>query len=119
MYYRLKQTQKYDIRKMQKIIDLTIGKLSDKTAIPQTFKIYNTDISDPRIITDNFCDFLTNFGVKDANNIPPSVKSAHNYLNLKKTRNPYSITPIDPNEIIDILKTIKYQKKALGMINLI
>jgi len=50
---------KHDIRKTWKIINSTIGKLNDKTATLQTFKIDNTNnISDSSIITDNLCDFV-------------------------------------------------------------
>ena len=99
---------KHDIRKTWKIINSTISKLNYKTATPQTFKIDNTNISDPNIITDNFCDLFINLGVNYANNIPLSVKIAHNYINLQKTRNPNStfLTPTDPNEILEILKTL-------------
>ena len=64
------------------MINSTIGKLNDKTATHQTFKIDNTNISDPSLITYNFCDFITNIGVKYANSIPPSVKGEYNYLTI-------------------------------------
>ena len=80
--YKYLNDVKHNIRKTWKIINATIGKLNDKTSIPQTCKIDNNNISDPNIIIDTFCDFFTNVGTKYANNIPPSVKSSHNYLNL-------------------------------------
>ena len=87
-YAQIFNDAKRDIRKTWKIINATIGKLNDKTNIPQTFKIDNKNISDPNIITDKFCDFFTDIGVKYANNISPSAKSSANYLQLKKTKKP-------------------------------
>ena len=100
-YAQIFNDAKDDIRKTWKIINATISKLNYETDIPQTFKIDNKNISDPNIIA-------------NANNISPSAKGSANYLQLKKPRNHNSIflTPTDPSEIIDVLKSLKAKNSS-------
>ena len=57
-YAQICKDTKHGIRKTWKIINSTIGKLNTKTVSPQTFKTYNSHISDSSILIDNVYDFL-------------------------------------------------------------
>ena len=83
-------------------------KTNNKSDISQTFKDNNSNISDPHIIANKFCEYFTNIGLTYANNIPSSNHIPHFYLNKRKQRNPNSIflSPTDANEIENILKTL-------------
>ena len=114
--YYAQQLAKYqhDIRQTWKIINNTMGKTNNKSDISQTFKDNNSNISDPHIIANKFCEYFTNIGLTYANNIPSSNHIPHFYLSKRKQRNPNSIflSPTDANEIENILKTLKNKNSA-------
>ena len=108
-YAQLFQDHKYDIRKTFKVINQIIGKTNNKSSIAQTFKVNDTDITDPQKIAQQFCHFFTNIGPKYANDIPPSINTSDHYLKLNSHPNINTIflAPTDPDEISKILKTMK------------
>ena len=70
-YHELLTKYKHDIRKTWGVINSLIGRSNDKTGISETFKINNTQTNDPKIISNEFCNFFTNIGKKYASEIPP------------------------------------------------
>ncbi len=65
-YDDLFQQYKFNIRKSWGVLNTLIGRTNNKTSISNIFKIDNIVINDPQKISDEFCKFFTNIGMKFA-----------------------------------------------------
>ena len=103
-----------DIRKTWQTLKLMIGKQNDKSSISKMFTINNTQVTDPKIIADKFCDFFSGVGRKYADKIPNSRKSPMSYLAANSRSNAQSLFmgPTDINEISVLLNRMKPKKSA-------
>ncbi len=57
-YSQLLKDYKNDIRKTWGVINALVGKTNDKSSISDIFKINNTDTTDPKVISEGFCEFF-------------------------------------------------------------
>ena len=103
-----------DIRNTWKTINSIIGKQNDKSNTAQRFKINGNLVSEPKQISNNFCDFFTNVGHDYASKIPKSKYDAKHYLHLNKIKQTKSIfiTPSDTEEIRQILGKLKCKNSS-------
>ena len=74
-YENLIQNVKHDVRNTWKILNKLTGKSKDKSTITNNFINNGKVINDPKIISNDLCDYLSHVGEKFASAIPPSSKS--------------------------------------------
>ena len=115
-YNELFHKYQYNLKKTWGVINSLIGRTNDKTAISDSFKINNENITDPNKIANEFCNFFTNVGITYANEIPKSKFTHHHYMQNKVQTNMF-MAPTDPYEIIKIIDTLK-RKNSTGHDNI-
>ena len=76
----------------------------------------NTTINDPVQIAKEFCNFFTNVGKKNADEIPISKCSFTHFLQ-RKVQNNMFMAPTDQHEIIKLIYSLK-QKNSSGHDNI-
>ena len=81
-----------------------------------SFIVDNIQITDPKLIADNFCTFFTEIGKKHANRIPKSKKGFHYYMK-ENIRDSIFMAPTNINEINNIIRKLK-PKKSCGLDNI-
>jgi len=109
---------KHDIRKTWNVLNTIIGRNNDKSSISDNFIIDNISINDPSKIADCFCHYFTNVGKTLAANIPKVSINPHTYLSKQKhVKNSIYLNPTSPDEIANIIKTLK-QSKSCGKDNI-
>ena len=115
-YKNLFQKHKYDIKKTWRVINSLIGRTNDKSTISNTFKINNKTVTDDQKISNEFCNFFTNIGIKYANEIPDPKFSHQHFM---KNKNPVNMfmAPTDPQEIITCIDSLK-RKNSSGHDNI-
>jgi hypothetical protein len=100
-----------DIRKTWSVINSLIRRTRDKKGISETFKINNVLIKDPQTISNEFCNFFTNIGLKYANDIPASKYTSDSYLRNKSKLNMF-LTPTDPYEVVRQIDYLKHKHSS-------
>jgi len=115
-YDNLLQKYKYDVRKTWGVINNLIGKTNDKSNISETFQINGINTANQDIISNEFCSFFTNIGLKYAEEIPASKYNHDHYLKAKSKANMF-MAPTDPNEIIKMINLLK-RKNSSGHDNI-
>ncbi len=89
---------------------------SDKIKLSETFKIGGATISDPRAISEHFCEFFPTIGKTVQENIQ-AAKTPPASHSVKTIKNSMFLTPTDPNEILEIINSLK-PKKSVGYDNI-
>ncbi len=85
---------------------------SDKINLSETFNIGGATISDPREISEHFCEFFMAIGNTMQGNIQAAKTTPESYLG-KTIQNFMFLMPTDPNEVLDIINSLK-PKKSVG-----
>jgi len=128
MYNNLKRTSKHkyyddllhdykhNVRKTWGVINSLIGRTNDKTSISESFKIDGKIVTDKDNISNEFCSFFTNIGLKYANNIPNSKHKHDHYLKQKNNTNMF-MAPTDQYEVIRTIDLLK-RKNSSGYDNI-
>jgi hypothetical protein len=112
-YYALQLSlYKNDIRTW-KILREVIGKQNDKSKISEQFKSGNEMISDPKVISNKFCEYFSEIGPKFASQIPVPEKPYNYYLKNNNSYQSFFMAPTDPVEIYRIIMSLK-PKKSFG-----
>ena len=116
MHYKKRFSEiKNDAKKMWKELGALIGKTNEMSSGPLEFRHNNEVITNPKHISNQFCDFFTNVGPNYARDIPNSHKEPFYYLSRKQNRNPSSffLHPTDEHEVSQIIKSFS-PKKSTG-----
>jgi len=101
-----------------KLVWRTINKIlnrsTNKKTISETFKVNDETVSNPKIISDEFCKYFAGVGKEYADAIPPSTHHHTFYLSSKREMNTKSIyiAPTDPDEILHIIRNSKPKKSS-------
>ena len=108
-YAELMNEYKGDMKKTWGIINSALGRIDNKTSPTQVFINNGVEISDNKVIAEEFCNYFTEIGPKFANAIGTATNDATHYLQKTKQRNTNSffLSPTDPNEILSVLKKCK------------
>ena len=95
-YFDLFKKYKNDIRNTWKILKSIIGRENDNTSISEQFKCENIVTTDPPIISNEFCKYLSSVGNTFASAIPPPIQKFYYYLPNQKsmTQSIYFSPPI-------------------------
>ena len=110
-YNELLTKYRHDIRKTWGVINTLISRTNDKTSISDTFKINGNLVSNPQMISNEFCDFFTNIGKKYSDAIPPAKYSCDHYLRNKSSTNIF-LSPTGPFEITRIINSLKSKNSS-------
>ena len=105
-------------KKAWRVINSLIGRTNDKSTISNTFKINNKTVIDDQKISNEFCNFFTNIGIKYVNEINvPDPKFSHQHF--MKNKNPVNMfmAPTDLQEIITCIDSLK-RKNSSGHDNI-
>ena len=116
-YENLIQNVKHDVRKTWKILNKITGKSKDKSTIPNNFINNGKVINDPKIISNDFCDYFSHVGEKFASAIPPSSKSYNFFLGNNSNARSFFFTPTDTEEILNLINNMK-PKTSQGIDNI-
>ena len=116
-YHEQFQQNSKNIRKTWQIMHNVIKKVSDKSNISETFKIENIETTNPKKISEGFCNYFTNVGPDLSKQIPPPIRTYKQYISIKTPTNSLFLYPTDPNEINSIVKRMK-PKKSTGQDNI-
>ena len=101
------------MKKTWSLIDEVLNKTEAKDSFPRHFIIDGQGVNDKKTIANMFNNFLTNIGIKLANNItvPPDHNFKNNLLNKPGVSFSFkSVSELQINNIIDKLDT----KKSYG-----
>ena len=93
------------------MINTLISRTNDITSISDTFKINGNLVSNPQMISNELCDFITNIGKKYSDAIPPAKYSCDHYLRNKSSKNMF-LSPTDPFEITHIINSLKNKNSS-------
>lgn len=111
-YYREQINEhRNDSAKTWKILNVLIGKTSNKHDISSYFKIDGTLTDNKLIISNEFCNFFSNIGKNLAQQIPTSQFSFSKFLK-NSTESSIFFTPTDYEEISKIILKLKPQKSS-------
>ena len=105
LYYTKKlDERKSNIKATWKILNEVINKKRSQLKFPSSFKVDNTEISDPTEIANRFCNYFSNIGPNLAQKIQ-SIPNSH--FNSLEGQFPNSLfhKPATENEIIEISKS--------------
>ena len=116
-YHEQFQQNSKNIRKTWQIMRNIIKKVNDKSNISETFKIENIETTNPKKISEGFCNYFTNVGPDLSKQIPPPIRTYQQYISVKTPTNSLFLYPTDPNEINSIVKRMK-PKKSTGQDNI-
>ena len=117
-YYDLFKKYKNDIRNTWKILKSIIGRENDKTSISEQFKCENIVTTDPQIISNEFCKYISSVGNTFASAIPPPMQKFNYYLpNQKSITQSIYFFPTDPTEILRTINSLK-AKQSTGPDNI-
>lgn len=113
---------KTDIRKTWSILRSAISRQNDKSNISDYFTVNGVNITNPKIIANEFCKYFSNIGPCLSENIGMADKSFEMYL--KQQENPelrryrsFYLNPTDPYEVHKIINGLK-PKKSQGNDNI-
>ena len=113
MYYAdLIANVKFDIRKTWKVLNGLTGKNKDKSSIPNNFIYNNTHITDPCVISRDFCNYFSKVGEDFAAAIPPATNNFETFLNKNKNPKSLFLSPTDPDEVEKILMQSKPKRSS-------
>ena len=101
-----------DIRKTWRVMNSIIGRSHNKSSIPDTFMVNGDKITDPNIITNEFCSFFSNIGKKCAESIPNALHTFEYYLGNVPNPSSLFFSPTDPYEIYKTIKSFKTKKST-------
>ena len=111
-YYKtLLEENKHDLKKTWEIINTIIGKVHDKSSLPDTFRVGEKLENDPNVIADGFCEFFSGIGKQFASQIPKSKKDVQFYLGNSPNPATLFMYPTDP---LEVSKTIELMKPKLS-----
>ena len=116
-YKELLERYKGDIRKTWKVLNSMTKKTNDKTSITDIFCYNDHHVTNPDIISNEFCKYFTEVGSKFAAAIPKSQKHFQEYFPGSPVSNSMFLSPTDPFEIHKIIQNLK-SKKSSGHDNL-
>ena len=75
LYFESKIEQhKNDIKNTWKVLEEILNRNNRRRQLPSVFNHDSIEISDPKEITDQFCEYFTNIGPSLASKIPKSLK---------------------------------------------
>ena len=113
-YTNMIENVKNDIRKTWQILNNLVGKRNDKSTIPKQFINNGSYITDPQMIANDFSTYFSQVGEQFASAIPPATKHFETYLNNVNINKSFFMSPTDPNEIDNIITSLK-AKKSCGV----
>jgi hypothetical protein len=97
---------KHNMKKTWQILKKAIGKQSDKSSFPQSFKIDNENISNKMQIAESFNTYFANIGASTSQNVPKLKKHYTDYL-ANSVCNSMYLESIDPSVVFDVVKKLK------------
>ena len=115
-YHEQFQQNSKNIRKTWQIMRNIIKKVNDKSNI-RNRKIENIETTNPKKISEGFCNYFTNVGPDLSKQIPPPIRTYQQYISIKTPTNSLFLYPTDPNEINSIVKRMQ-PKKSTGQDNI-
>ncbi len=113
-FKNLLQTYRNNAKLTWRTINSIINKETKTDSVVQMFKVGNQILSDPKDISNGFCNFFAGVGKKYAEKVPPAIHTADRYLNKHRQPNNRSIffTPTDTIEISDIIHKMKPKQSS-------
>ena len=116
-YYMLKiERFKSDSKQTWNILNKIIKRKQSTSKLPTNFFIDNTEVLDPNVIANHFCNFFTNIGSTLADKIQPVNTRPDSYLNYTFP-NSIFLTSTDEKEIQQITRSF-HSGKAPGNDNI-
>ena len=100
---KYKNNAKFTWKTMNKII----GRSMSNKSISEKIKVNDIEQQDPNIISDSFCNYFTNIGMKYASKIPEPANNHIYYMQQEQLRNSFFMSPTDPEEIHRIIMKMK------------
>jgi len=98
---------KTDVRKTWSILNTAIGRSNKKIIISDSFKIDNNEnLTNPRLISNAFCNYFTEVGRTFASKIPRSNKTFDEYM-IPMNNASLFMYPTDSNEIYKTIMSLK------------
>ena len=97
---------KHNMKKTWQILKKAIGKQSNKSGFPQSFKIDNENVSNKIQIAESFNNYFAKIGVSTSQNVPKSKKNYTDYLKNSLSNSMY-LESIDPSTVIDVVRKLK------------
>ena len=100
--------QKYfnNSKKLWQTLNILIRKNNDKSAISDIFVCNGHPTSDPKLISNGFCQYFTNVGKNLASDIPLTNQLPESYLKGNYL-NSLFFAPTESNEVLQIIKSLK------------
>ncbi len=87
-----------------------LGKMRDKDEISSSFNMNNECVTDPQVISEEFCKYFTDIGPNITTDTP---KNPDTHINNSGQHSLY-LTPTDPVEIITVIRNMKNIKNLWG-----
>ena len=111
-YANLFEKYKGDIRKTLKTLNSITGHCNDKSIINSKFHINTKITENTSEIANGFCKYFSEVGETFATKIPKSKHSFNTYLRTERNPKSLFLSPTDPNEIQQIISSLKPQKST-------
>ncbi len=92
---------------MWKIYKELIGKVADKTTIPDMFIVKGEQITDHKLISEGFTTYFSTIGKSMALRIPNGQREYEDYLHQGLGTGIFYISPTDPAEVLTIINSLK------------
>ncbi len=105
-YSNMLEINQNNMNKMCIVLKQAIGKRNDKSNLPKTFKIDNTNTSDETEIANGFNKHFSKIGESTAKNVPKTKTKFSDYLKTPLL-NSIFLDTIEPEQIIEITNKLK------------
>lgn len=112
-YADLISSYKNNMKKTWGVINSIIRRTNDKSNICEMFQINNKSETEPKLISNGFCQYFAKIGSECSNKIGRPKKTFEHYLRKPQCPNSIYLSPSDPGEIISLLKSFS-PKKSTG-----
>ncbi len=94
-----------DMRKTWKVMRNLISK-DNKAECSQSFQINNETVTDNKLLSNEFCNYFSDFYRLQTSNIPDVGNKYQSYLGELEPKSMF-LSPTDINEILSILRSLK------------
>ena len=98
---------KHNAKKTWGILNSLIGKNNKANGISESFQINDNISNDKKIISNTFCEYFSEIGIKYASNIPPPRKPFNYYLKNNHSVQSMFMLPTDEVEVRNIITSMK------------
>ena len=98
---------KHNTKKTWGILNTLIGKNNKAHGISESFKINDNISNDKKIISNKFCEYFSEIGIKYASDIPPARKPFTYHLKNNHNAQSMFMSPTDEVEVCNIITSMK------------